>query len=258
MRMNKLVSIIMPSHNCGPFVEESIRSVQVQSYTDWELLFVDDCSTDNTVDLVSGIAKVDYRIRIFQNDCRCGAAISRNKALQKAKGRWIAFLDSDDLWECDKLERQIQFMLENNYTFSYTRYQEIDNYSKETGIFVTGPNHITKWGMYAFCWPGCLTVMWDAEKIGQVQVADVEKNNDYALWLRVIQRADCYLLDECLARYRRRSGSISNHSYLTLVKWHYKLFREAEKMSVIASLIMTVVNIIFGTVKKLYYVKRKR
>ena len=246
----------MPSHNCGEFVEEAISSVQAQTYTNWELLFVDDCSTDGTAELVSKLAERDLRIKMSQNEYQCGAAITRNKALQKAKGRWIAFLDSDDLWDPDKLEKQILFMEENGYAYTYTNYQEIDQYSKERNVFVTGPKHITKWCMFAFCWPGCLTVMWDAEKIGKVKVADIGKNNDYALWLRVIRKADCYLLDDCLAKYRIRSGSISNHSYFTLIKWHYKLFRVAEGMSIMSSLLMTGVNIFFAIVKKIVYVKR--
>ncbi len=254
----ELVSIIMPSHNCGKFVMEAIRSVQRQTYTNWELIFVDDCSTDDTINLVIALTEKDSRIRIFQNHIRHGAAITRRIAYKYAKGRWIAFLDSDDLWEPQKLEKQIAFMESNRYAFSYTNYQEIDERSRDRCIFVTGPKHITKLGMFLFCWPGCLTVMWDAEKIGEIQIADIGKNNDYALWLRVIRKADCFLLDECLARYRRRSGSISNHSYATLIKWHYRLFRQAEDMDIISSLILTVINIIFGISKKLLYVKRKK
>lgn len=255
--MNHLVSIIMPSYNCEQFVEESVCSVQAQTYQNWEIIFVDDCSTDGTLKLVKELAERDSRIKVFQNEFQCGAAVTRNIAYQKAKGRWIAFLDSDDLWEPEKLERQIAFMEQYEYAFTYTNYQEIDERSRARGIFLTGPSHISKWGMYAFCWPGCLTVMWDAEKIGMIQISDLGKNNDYALWLKVIRKADCFLLDECLARYRRRSGSISNHSYVTLVKWHYRLFRQAENMNVLSSLLMTCVNVFFGIMKKIIYVKRK-
>ena len=255
--MNDLVSIIMPSHNCEEFVEESILSVQAQTYDNWELLFVDDNSKDNTLSIVRALAENDARIRIIENKDHCGAAVSRNIALREAKGRWIAFLDSDDLWEPQKLERQVAFMEQHGYAYTYTNYQEIDQYSKERGVFITGPKHITKLGMYAFCWPGCLTVMWDAKKIGEVQISDIKKNNDYAMWLEVARKSSCYLLDECLAKYRIRVGSISNHSYLSLIRWHYKLFRQAEKMNVLLSLLMTGVNIFFGITKKIIYVKRK-
>ncbi len=254
--MQDLVSIIMPSYNCGQYVVETIRSVQAQTYINWEILFLDDCSTDDSVEKVLALQKNDKRIKVHQNTENSGAAVSRNYALKQAKGRWIAFLDSDDLWEPTKLEKQIRFMEENGYAFTYTRYQEIDGESKPTGVEVFGPKHITKIGMFGFCWPGCLTVMYDKEKIGDVQIEDIKKNNDYAVWLRICRIADCYLLDECLAKYRRgRQGSISTHSYSTLIKWHYKLWHEAEKMNPVASAFMTCVNVVFGLYKKIRYVK---
>ena len=252
-----LVSIIMPSYNCGEYVEETIRSVQAQTFHNWEIIFFDDCSSDDSVQKVNDLRAEDKRIRIFLNKYNAGAAVSRNNALLEAKGRWIAFLDSDDIWEPTKLEKQIQFMEENNYAFSYTGYQEIDEESKPTGVQVSGPKHVTKVGMYAFCWPGCLTVMYDREKIGLVQIEDIKKNNDYAMWLKVCKKADCYLLDECLAKYRRgRVGSVSSHSITAMIKWHYKLFRDAEKMNPVASLLMTGINLVCGLYKKIRYVKR--
>ena len=256
--MNDLVSIIMPSYNCGRFVERTIRSVQAQTYQNWEIVFVDDCSTDDTVAKVSAMMEKDKRIIVYQNVRNRGAAVSRNIALREAKGRWIAFLDSDDLWEPEKLEKQIRFMEENGYAFSYTAYQEIDEDAEETGVTVRGPKHITKAGMFAFCWPGCLTVMYDVTKVGLIQIADIKKNNCYAMWLKVCKKADCYLLDECLAKYLRgRRDSISNHNYITMIKWHYRLFRDAEKMGVVPSLWHTGVNLVCGSYKKLKYVKRR-
>ena len=110
--------------------------------------------------------------------------------------------------------------------------------------------------MYNYCWPGCLTVMYNAEKIGLIQIEDIRKNIDYAMWLKICKKANCYLLDEELAMYRKRSGSISNHSYWKLIKWHYKLYREAEKENVIMSIINTGRNIIFGIYKKKRYISR--
>ena len=252
-----LVSIIMPSYNCGEFVNETIRSVQAQTYQNWEIVFIDDCSTDDTIAKVSALSNKDERIHLFQNHSNQGAAVSRNKALKEAKGRWIAFLDSDDLWEPTKLEEQIKFMEENGYAFSYTGYQEIDCESNSTGVTVSGPKHVTKRGMHNFCWPGCLTVMYDATKIGLIQIEDIKKNNDYAIWLKVCKKADCYLLDNSLARYRRgRAGSVSSHSIKTMIGWHYKLWHEVEKKNVIASLFLTAVNLLFGFYKKVKYVKR--
>ncbi len=258
MMQKELISVIMPSYNCGEYVEETIRSVQAQTYKNWEIIFVDDCSSDNTMKKVLSMSLEDHRIRVSQNSENSGAAVSRNKALRETKGRWIAFLDSDDIWEPTKLEKQIKFMEENGYAFSYTGYQEIDENSQPTGVKVSGPKRITKTGMFAFCWPGCLTVMYDRENIGLIQIADIKKNNDYAMWLKVCKKADCYMLDECLAKYRRgRTGSVSSHSITTMIGWHYKLWHEAEGMNVLASSSMTIVNLFFGLMKKLLYVKHQ-
>lgn len=252
--MSNLVSIIMPSYNTGRFISETIESVLAQSYSNWELIIVDDCSKDNTDDVVSQYL-ADERIRYIKNETNSGAAVSRNRALREAKGKWIAFLDSDDLWEQDKLKNQIAFMVNNDYHFSYTNYVEIDEESSPNGKRVTGPKRITKHGMYNYCWMGCLTVMYDAETVGFIQIEDIKKNNDYAMWLKICKKSNCYLLDETLARYRKRSGSISNHGYLKLIKWHYKLYREAENKNPVSSSVLTIRNLFFGVIKKIKYVK---
>ena len=250
-----LVSIIMPSYNTASFIKETIQSVLNQTYSKWELIIVDDCSTDNTDEVLENIK--DSRIRYFKNDKNSGAAVSRNKALREARGQWIAYLDSDDLWMPEKLEKQIRFMEANGYAFSYTNYEEIDVDGNKTGVKVSGPKRITKTGMFNYCWPGCLTVMFDANKIGIVQIRDIKKNNDYAMWLKICKKANCYLLDEVLAQYRKgRAGSVSTHSIKTMIGWHYKLFHEAEDMGMIESLYNTGRNLIFGFYKKKRYVKK--
>lgn len=253
-----LVSIITPSYNTAAFICETIRSVQAQTYTNWEMLIVDDCSTDRTDDVVEPYLQADSRIRYFKNERNSGAAVSRNRALREAHGRWVAFLDSDDLWEPTKLERQVRFMEEHDYAFSYTRYMEIGERSQSLGVIVAGPKRISRAGMFAYCWPGCLTVMYDANVVGLVQISDIKKNNDYAMWLKVCRKADCHLLNETLARYRKRTGSISRHSYTSLIKWHYRLFHEAERMNAVSSIFLTAINLCFGVIKKLMYVKRNK
>ena len=255
MTMEELVSIIMPSYNTARFVADTIRSVLAQTYQNWELILVDDASDDNTDDVVAPFLS-DARIRYFKNEQNSGAAETRNRALREAKGKWIAFLDSDDLWFSQKLKKQVAFMKENGYAFSYTRYGEISENSVIPQKYVTGPKKIGKAGMYNFCWPGCLTVMYDAEKVGVVQITDIKRNNDYAIWLKVCKKADCYLLDELLALYRRRGNSISNRRYTTLILWHYRLFRKTEGMSVPMAALHTFRNLFFGVLKKLVYVKR--
>lgn len=252
--MNDPVSIIMPSYNTAKYISETINSVLAQTYCNWELIIVDDCSTDNTDEIVAPFL-ADKRIKYIKNDKNSGAAVSRNRALREAEGRWIAFLDSDDLWLPEKLEKQIAFMEKNGYGFSYTNYLEIDEKSRETGITVTGPKKITKRKMYDYCWPGCLTVMYDASIIGMIQITDIKKNNDYAMWLRAIQKSNCYLFDEVTAKYRKRTGSISNHSYLKLVKWHYSLFRNAEQKNAFVSVVFTLKNLFWGFYKKRVFKK---
>lgn len=255
--MDAVVSIIMPSYNTGKFIGETIESVLAQSYTDWELIIVDDCSTDDTDAIIEKYLE-DDRIRYIKNERNSGAAVSRNKALREAKGKWIAFLDSDDLWDPKKLEKQIAFMEKNGYHFSYTNYVEIDECSNYNGKTVSGPKRITKRGMYNYCWMGCLTVMYDAEFVGQIQIADIKKNNDYAMWLKVCKRANCYLLEETLAKYRKRGGSISNQGYVKLIKWHYRLFRQAENKNPLYSFFLTGRNLFFGVIKKYKYVKKEK
>lgn len=251
--MAGLVSIIMPSYNTASYIAESIQSVIDQTYKDWELIIVDDFSTDKTDEVVKQFS--DERIKYLKNEKNSGAAVSRNTALIEAKGKWIAFLDSDDLWMPDKLEKQIAFMEKNGYRFSYTQYEEMNAEGQRTGVTVSGPKKITKNGMFNFCWPGCLTVMYDRDYIGDIQIADIKKNNDYAMWLKVCRKADCHLLDEVLAKYRRgRAGSVSSHSIKTMIGWHYKLFREAEQENVIISVLNTARNMAFGLYKKKRYV----
>ncbi len=256
--MSDLVSIIMPSYNTGRFITQSIESVLSQSYSNWELIIVDDCSHDDTDEIVKTFQS-DQRIKYLKNEKNSGAAVSRNRALREAKGKWVAFLDSDDLWRPEKLEKQVSFMERNGYSFSYTSYSEIDESGKPNGTMVTGPQKITKTGMYNYCWPGCLTVMYDRDAIGLIQIADIKKNNDYAMWLKVCKKAVCYHLDEDLALYRKgRAGSVSSHSIKTMIRWHYKLYREAEKQSILIAAFNTMRNMIFGFYKKKKYVRNNR
>ncbi len=249
-----LVSIIMPTYNCGQYIAESIQSVLSQTYSNWELLIIDDCSTDNTRYVVSSFK--DPRIHYQCNQKNSGAAISRNTALRMAKGKYIAFLDSDDLWSPNKLERQIAYMQENKYAFTYHEYSEIDENSKPIGVLISGKKHVRPFDMWTCCWPGCLSVMYDANVIGQIQIPDIKKNNDSAMWLQIVQKADCYLLPESLAKYRRREDSITPTNILGKIGWHYILFNQGAHKSPLASTFWMIANIIGNSYKKLFYRKR--
>ena len=249
-----LVSVIMPSYKCGRFISESIKSVLAQTYQNWELIIVDDYSCDNTIEEVQQFQAEDKRISLFQNAENLGAAVSRNIALKHAKGRWIAFLDSDDLWESTKLEKQIAFMKENGYSFSYHEYVEIDEQDKELGVHVSGKRHVGKFDMFSCCWPGCLTVMYDAEKIGLIQINDIKRNNDTAIWLKVIKKADCFLMPESLGRYRRRTNSITPKPIWERIWAHYPLFRVAEEMDPVIAAFWVIMNVFGNAFKKVKYV----
>lgn len=251
-----LVSIITPTYNCGRFIAETIRSVQAQTYANWEMIIVDDCSTDNTKTVVEQFSKSDSRIRYYCLPTNSGAAVARNAALRRASGRWIAFLDSDDLWLPEKLERQIQFMIEKGHAFTYHEYSEIDERSQPLDIEVSGKQKVGKFDMFSCCWPGCLSVMYDKEKIGDIQIIPVAKNNDTAMWLKVVRKAPCHLLKENLAQYRRRANSITPKPIWQRVWAHYPLFRVAEEMNPVEATFWTLMNVAGNTYKKLFFVKK--
>ena len=251
-----MVSIITPSYNCATYVSDCIKSILAQTYQNWELLFQDDCSTDNTKEIVEFYAATDSRIKYQCNDTNCGAAITRNNALRRATGKWIAFLDSDDIWKPEKLEKQVDFMLRNNYAFSYHAYTEITEQGDSTGVYVSGKRRVGKFDMFSCCWPGCLTVMYDREKIGLIQINDVRKNNDTAMWLKIVRKSSCYLLPENLAYYRKRVGSITPPTIFERVMAHYPLFRYAEEMNPIFSFFWTIMNVFGNSYKKIMYVKK--
>lgn len=253
------VSIIMPNYNCEKFIEETVNSVLAQTYGNWELLIVDDCSTDRSIEIINSYCEKDERIKLFINEKNSGAAASRNWALREATGKWIAFLDSDDLWLPEKLEKQLNFMVDKGYRFSYTSYEHVDEQSQMMNIMVTGPKVLSKRKMFHYCYPGCLTVMYDCSDIGIIQIPDEIANgeNDYAIWLKVVKHYRCYYLSEILALYRVRSSSLSHKSSkLKLTKNHYKLFRVSEERSVIGTLFCVIRNLFYGFWKKVKYVRR--
>ena len=250
MNMNELVSIIMPSYNTAKYISDSIKSIQSQTYRNWELLIVDDCSTDNSIEVIRSFE--EPRIKLFQNDKNSGAAVSRNFALREAKGKWIAFLDSDDTWVPEKLEKQINFMKDNDYSFTFTDYRICLN-GKWMPYINIGPNVVNKRKLYNYCYFSTITVMYDREKIGLIQIADLKKNNDYAMWLEVIKKSNAYRLPECLSYYIKHDDSISSGKKVNLIKWHYILFRDGLDMSIVISIVLTLNNLIHGVWKKLCY-----
>lgn len=249
-----LVSIIMPSWNTGRYIAESIESVIGQTYKNWELIIVDDCSTDDTDEVVSTFD--DKRIIYIKNTNNSGAALTRNRAIREAQGEWIAFLDSDDLWAPEKLEHQLSFMEKNNLFFSYHEYVKIDEESKPLNIYVSGPKIVTKHKMYNYGYPGCLTFMYSAKKMGLIQIKDIKKNNDYAILLKLCKKADCYLLEENLAQYRIRKKSISHDKITKKLRSHYDLFHLCDEKVAPIALWYACWNMYYGIRKKKLYEKK--
>lgn len=254
LHMNDLVSVIMPSYNTGKYIAESIRSVLNQTYQNWELIIVDDCSSDDTDKVVASFK--DTRIQYLKNEQNCGAAFSRNRALRKAKGEWIAFLDSDDLWHPKKLECQLNFMKKHNIAFSYHNFEKIDEESNSLEIYVTGPKVVTKRKIYNYDYIGCLTFMYNTSVMGLIQVKDIKKNNDYAILLKLCKIANCYLLDKSLAKYRVRKESISHDKLIKKLKSHYDLFHICDEKSAPIALWYASWNMWYGILKKINFEKK--
>lgn len=253
---NDLVSIIMLSRNDVAHVEESVRSILAQTYTNWELLFVDDNSNDGTITKMMELTGNDPRFNITQSVYDKGSSYLRNKALKEARGRWIAFLDAGDTWTPDKLEKQIRFMEENGYAFSYTKYGIMDEKSRDRGVVVGGKEHINYKEMRKCCWPCYLTVMYDANKVGTMQIRNKGMNTDYALWLNVCEKVDCHLLDENLATLRTKWSFLGKLFLTDKFKWRYDSFRMEEDLGPFTAWLFTIRNGYYGLVKWLRYVKR--
>ena len=244
----------MPSWNTGKYIMESVNSVLQQTYRKLELIIVDDASTDNTLEVLKAVD--DDRVKILVNEKNSGAAISRNRAMREARGEWVAFLDSDDLWQPTKLEKQLEFMEAHGYLFSYHDYEKIDEDSKALGVYVSGPEVVTRRKMYNYGYPGCLTFMYNAEKLGLIQIADIKKNNDYAILLQLCKKAECYRMPENLAKYRIRTKSISHDKFTKKLKSHYDLFHLCDGQPAIVALWYACWNMFYGVLKKIRYEKR--
>lgn len=252
-----LVSIVMPNYNCDKYLHDTIESVISQTYSNWELLIVDDCSTDSSVEIINHYCAIDKRIKCFINKKNAGPAECRNIAINNAEGKWIAFLDSDDLWLPQKLEKQISFMENNNYHFSYSAYEQIDCESRSLGKIVSGPKIISKRKMFRYNYIGCLTAIYDSDFIGKINISpELKKRNDYAIWLKISRFANCCFYNEVLAKYRVRTGSVSHSKFGDNLKSQYKLFRISEKMGSFRSFYHVAINMIFGLFKKIIYVKK--
>lgn len=225
-------SIITPSYNSSKFFFETISSVYAQTFSDWEMIVVDDCSSDNSVEIIQGFVTQDSRIKLIQLQKNSGAAVARNKAIEVAKGRYIAFLDSDDLWLPGKLEKQLAFMQSNNVPFSYTAYDKVDENGRVFG-HIGVPERVSYSDLLKTCSIGCLTAMYDTEYFGKVYMPINTKREDFATWLQLLKKVDyAYGLNETLAQYRVYQNQTSAKK-VKMAKENWHLYREIEGLNLI-------------------------
>ncbi len=231
----KLVSIITPTYNCGAFIARTIDSVLAQTYQNWEMIIVDDVSTDDTKYIVEAYILRDSRIQYHLLDKNSGAAVARTVAMRLAKGAYMAFLDSDDIWLPDKLTRQINWMEEHGYAFSCTAYEQIDENDRPLGRVIRTVKKTDYGRLLLDCPVGNSTVVYSVERMGKFEVPNIRRRNDDALWLRMLKR-EKYIrgMPEVLMRYRIRRHSISSNK-LRVIKYHWILYRRVEHLSVLRS-----------------------
>ena len=229
------VSIIVPMYNAEKFIRKTIESVLAQTYQNWEMLIMNDVSTDNSLAVVSGYAKKDKRIKIINTEKNVGVVKGRNFLIDLASGKYIAFLDADDYWHNEKLEKQIKFMKEKNASISCTEYTRVkENEEKINDVIIK--EEISYNDMLKNNYLGCLTVIYDAEKIGKRYFKELEKNEDYVLWLEIVKDVNTiYGLKENLAYYRVLDNSRSSNKVKT-AKVRWEIYRKIEKLSLLKSI----------------------
>lgn len=220
-----LVSIITPSYNCAQFIGQTIASILAQTYTNWELLITDDCSTDESCEIIENYMKQDSRIKLFRLPINSGAGNARNYSIKQAQGRFIAFCDSDDRWYPEKLTKQLSFMTDHHYALSYTSYMTCNEESETTGIIVCRKKETLE-SIKRDDKIGFLTVIYDTEIIGKVFMPQLRKRQDWALKLRVLTKCKfAYGIKEPLAIYRIRNLSLSRNK-IDLIKYNIAVYRQ--------------------------------
>lgn len=238
-----LVSIITASYNSAKFIDQTIESILAQTYTNWELLITDDCSTDNCIEIIQKYVIQDKRIKLFRLKQNSGAGIARNNSIREATGKYIAFCDSDDKWKPDKLEKQLSFMVSNGYAFTYTSYDVIDENNNTIGYVKCRPI-FTYRSLLIDNGIGCLTSMYDQSIVGKMYMPSVRKRQDWGLWLRIIKKTKyAYGLQYSLSIYRNRDDSISSNK-IALCKYNYILYHKVENFSALSSIYLLVFHFI--------------
>jgi teichuronic acid biosynthesis glycosyltransferase TuaG len=230
-----VVSIITPSFNSEKFISETIQSVQNQTYKNWEMVIVDDCSSDETVAIVTKMALQDNRIKFFQSEKNLGTGIARNMALAKTKGRYISFLDADDLWKPQKLEKQMNFLETNNVPFTFSFYDCIDEEGKPLNKKVEAPRNISYRQLFFCNYVGNLTGIYDVNYFGKIAISSIRKRQDWMHWLTILKKIKtAQPVPESLAFYRIRENSLSA-SKLDLLKHNFAVYRTFHGFNIVVA-----------------------
>ena len=239
-----LVSIITPSYNSERYIAQTIESVLAQTYLNWEMIIVDDVSLDNSNEVIKNYIIKDSRLKLIKLEINSGAAIARNRAITEAKGTYIAFLDADDLWLPEKLSSQISFMKENDVALSYSSYESIDELGISLDKIINPPTSLTYNDMLKENMIGCLTAIYDTEKLGKCYMPLIRKRQDYGLWLSILKKTDkAYKAPGILAKYRILNHSLSSNK-ISLLRNNFRLFHRHEGLSSIKSMYYVGWNIL--------------
>ncbi|AST96631.1 glycosyltransferase family 2 protein [Shouchella clausii] len=230
MEQQPLVSIITPVYNCETFLHETIESVLAQTYANWELWLINDASSDGSKYIAAQFAEADSRIKLVDLEKNGGAAVARNKGLEKAEGKYVAFLDGDDLWRPQKLERQVRFMEDTGHLFSFTSYRIMREDGTERSKVVEAPSVVTYEQLLSNTIIGCLTVMLNQDALGPLQMPTIRTRQDFMLWLSILKKGySAYGIKEELAVYRKVGNSISSNKWQA-AKRNWEIYRKHEEL----------------------------
>lgn len=238
-----LVSIITANYNGENYISETINSILAQTYTNWELFIIDDSSDDNSLKIIKDFIQGSEKVHLIANDLNLGAAKTRNKGIEKAKGKYIAFLDGDDLWKPDKLKKQVRFMENENISFSFTDYDRIDDLGNFIEVVRLSQSVLSYEDLLEENKIGCLTAVYNQSSLGKVYMPNLRKRQDYAMWLKILKYTKAYKLDESLAEYRIRENSISKNK-VEMLKWNFLMFYRIEQFSLLKSFYFVFRNIL--------------
>ena len=254
--MKDLVSILTPTFNAEKFIRATIKSVQEQTYENWEMILVDDASTDNTVSIIEDFAQRDNRIKLFKLSENRGNGFARNAALNKATGKYIAYLDADDLWFPSKLEKQIQFLNANNLHFTFSYYDSIDEEGNNLNRRVESPNPLIYKQLFFCNYVGNLTAIYDADYFGKIILETSQKRQDWRLWLTILKQIKtAEVVPESLAFYRIRKDSISSSKF-KLIKHNFGVYREFHRYNFMSSVLLMMRFLFIQLIIKPKYIKK--